>query len=144
MTEGSHNPVTDEMVGCFQLQRFMREGEVSQASNTENSTSHNFIAGCTSGPLLFDDVNTLFPNCIWPLKDTTEFPKAQLPPLRLQSMRSEFLFGNAFQFPLKNHTTAISCSSTCYSVLTLNICHVWYQTDVCNICPGSFESMEAI
>lgn len=139
MTEGSHNPFhwwNGWVLGASSCRGLWRKGRFSHASNTdnntspntENNTSPNSVAGCTSGPLLFDDVSTPFANCIWLFQDITEFPKAQLLPLGLQSMRSEFVFGNAvFNFHLKITLTAISGSSTCYSVLTQNICRVQYK-----------------
>lgn len=147
MTEGSLSTFqwwNGWVLDAYSCRGLWRKGSFSHASNTDNNTSPTFIAGRTSGPLLFDDVNTPFANCICLFKDITEFPKAQLLPLRLQTMRSEFVFGNAvFNFHLKitpqpsvAPPPAIQCSQGIF--VTFN------TRDVCNICPGNFESMEAI
>lgn len=78
---------------CLQLQRFMK-GTPAHASNAEINTQRNFIVGSTSGPLLFDNLNTLFPDYLWKFKDITEFPKVQLLPPKFQSMRCESVLGN--------------------------------------------------
>lgn len=76
MSEGWHNPshwCHGWVLGCFQLQRFLKEREISHASNADHNTAHNFIAGCTSGPLII--WIHLFLTAFGSLKTSLNFPK---------------------------------------------------------------------